>query len=115
MPIIKLPHYLRTHRKRFGFSQSDVAFLLGTQSRSHISRYENYTRLPGLETALAYEVIFQAPMREMFAGIYERVEKQVQARAVLRGDLVSQARMTPRNQYRQERIADIARLNDQGI
>jgi transcriptional regulator with XRE-family HTH domain len=71
----KLPNYLRTYRKRAGLSQDEVAFLLGCQSGTKASRYERRTRKPNLETILAYEVLFGAPARELFAGIFENVEQ----------------------------------------
>lgn len=81
MPSSPLPNYLRTNRKRLALSQEEVAFLLGTQSGAKVSRYENFDRVPGLETALACEAIFQKPVRELFAGLYESIEQQVAARA----------------------------------
>jgi len=81
MSLSKLPNYLRTHRKRLGLSQADVSFLLGTKAVAQISRYECSVREPSLERALAYEVIFQKPVRELFGGLYERIEAEVAARA----------------------------------
>lgn len=81
MPRRKLPNYLRTHRKRTGFSQEELAFLLGCQNASKVSRYERFARLPTLKTALAYEAIFGASIRELFAGIYEEIEQEVRKRA----------------------------------
>lgn len=75
--------YLRTHRKRSSFSQDEVAFLLGCQSGTRISRYENLDRKPPLETALAYEAIFRVPARELFAELYQKVEKKTISRAQL--------------------------------
>jgi transcriptional regulator with XRE-family HTH domain len=79
----KLPNYLRTYRKRAGFSQEEIAFLLGSQSGAHVCRYERFTRQPTLATALAFEVIFRTPAKELFAGVHRNVERRVAARAVL--------------------------------
>jgi transcriptional regulator with XRE-family HTH domain len=76
-----LPNYLRSHRKRLGLSQDEVAFLLGAQSGAKVSRYEQFTREPSLATALACEVIFQTPTRELLGGLYQEIESQVAARA----------------------------------
>jgi len=76
-----LPNYLRTNRMRLGLSQDEVAYLLGTESGTRVSRYEQFARDPGLRTALAYEAIFQRPIRELFAGIYDEVEREVASRA----------------------------------
>lgn len=76
-----LESYLKTYRRRSGFSQDDVAFLLGSASGAKVSRYERRARRPSLETALAYEAIFQVPVSELFAGLYRKVERETAARA----------------------------------
>jgi transcriptional regulator with XRE-family HTH domain len=68
----KLPHYLRSERKRASLTQTDVAALFGNESASKISRYERGTRLPTLKTALAYEVIFGRPVADLFSGTYRK-------------------------------------------
>ena len=84
----RLPNYLRTHRKRAGLSQDEVAFLLGCQSGAKVSRYERLARRPSLETAFAYEAVFGVSARELFAGVYEKVEREVVKRArILAGKL----------------------------
>lgn len=79
-----LTNYLKTHRKRLSLSQEEVAFLLGFQGESKgvkISRDETFAREPSLQTALAYEAIYGSPVRELFAGMYEKIEADVVARA----------------------------------
>jgi transcriptional regulator with XRE-family HTH domain len=76
MPPNKLDNYLRTHRKKLGLTQREVAFLLGCHSGAKVSRYEHSARVPTLNVILAYEVIFQKPARELFAGLYDRAERQ---------------------------------------
>ncbi len=76
-----LPNYLRTHRKRAGFTQNETAFLIGLKGGGRISRYENFSRLPDLRTAFAYEVVFHTSLRKLFAGIFELVEKETVKRA----------------------------------
>jgi transcriptional regulator with XRE-family HTH domain len=80
MATHKLTNYLRTYRKRLGFSQDEIAFLLECKSGAKVSRYEHFGREPGLRTALACEAIFQVPVRELFAGIYQKVEKKTLAK-----------------------------------
>ena len=79
----KLENYLRTYRKKSGLSQDEVAFLLGCQNGTKVSRYERFARKPSLETLFAYEVVFGAPARELFAGAYQKVEKRISNRAQL--------------------------------
>lgn len=75
MSSYKLKNYLRSYRRRSGLTQKEVAFLLGCNSESKISRYENSVQLPNLKTVLALEVLYQIPPQNLFAGIYE-TEKQ---------------------------------------
>jgi transcriptional regulator with XRE-family HTH domain len=76
MPPNKLDNYLRTNRKKLGLTQREVAFLLGCHSRAKVSHYERSGRIPTLNVILAYEVIFQKPARELFAGLYDRAERK---------------------------------------
>jgi transcriptional regulator with XRE-family HTH domain len=55
--------------------------LLGAASGSKVSRYENFTRMPGVSAIFAYEVVFNQPIRELFAGRYQTVRVLVRARA----------------------------------
>ena len=77
----QLPNYLRAQRKRLALSQAEVAFLLGVASSAKVSRYECFGREPNLHNALAFEVIFQKSVSELFAGMYRATERKVVARA----------------------------------
>ena len=81
MPQRRLPNYLRASRKQAGLSQDDLAFLLGCESGTKVSRYEMFRRQPGLPTVFALEAIFGKPARELFAGMYEDAEQQTAERA----------------------------------
>ena len=92
----RLQHYLRTHRRRSGLSQAEVALLLGASSGTKVSRYENFTRHPSLVTIFAYEIIFNQPIRELFAGNYEAVRLEVQGRAKRLADALGSHAADPR-------------------
>lgn len=81
MPRRSLHNYLRTHRKRAGLSQDEVAFLVGLSGGDKVSRYERRSRLPSLETVLACEALFGVPASELFAGLYEEIEEETRKRA----------------------------------
>jgi transcriptional regulator with XRE-family HTH domain len=81
MSTRRLQNYLRTHRKRAGLSQMETAFLLGVKSGTKISRYENLARIPDLATVFALEAIYRVPARELFAGMFDDVQRAVRARA----------------------------------
>ena len=72
---------MRTYRKRAGFSQKEIAALLGSHTGSKISRYEHLKSMPNLQTAFGYEVIFHVPAHDLFAGVFYKVEKKVARRA----------------------------------
>lgn len=76
-----LHNYLLTHRKRNNLTQDHVAFLLGCQCGTKVSRYERFAREPSLRCAMAFEVIYHTSIRELFAGLYEEVEETVSERA----------------------------------
>ena len=81
MTIIDVTNRFRTHRRRTGFTHDDVAFLLGGMSGSTVGRHERCDRLPMLKTALMYEFIFDATIRELYDGIFAEVQAQVRERA----------------------------------
>lgn len=77
----KLPNYIRSHRKCSGLSQHEVAFLVSSGDGAKISRYEHFRQQPTLESALALEILFRTPVRSVFAGVSQKVERQVIRRA----------------------------------
>ena len=44
-------------------------------------RYEHCTQRPRLEMVLAYEIVTGTPARELFAGLYDDIEQQIQKRS----------------------------------
>jgi transcriptional regulator with XRE-family HTH domain len=72
---------LRSHRKRSGLTQEDVAVLIGAQSPSQVSRQENGEREPDLRAALAYRIIFDAPIRHVVPKLYREIAQQVHTQA----------------------------------
>jgi len=101
MATQRLENYLRTHRKRSGLTQREIAFLLGWKTAGSLGRYEKRRRLPPLKTALACEEIFGISVGELFAGMRQEVGKDISKRRVqLRARLqttapkVNDARMT---------------------
>jgi transcriptional regulator with XRE-family HTH domain len=90
MASSQLPNYLLSNRKRLSLSQEEVAFLLGNKGGAKVSRYERFAREPSLATALALEVIYQRSASELFAGLYQKVEQEVMARAKVLADGMDQ-------------------------
>jgi hypothetical protein len=68
----------------FSRSQEEVAFMLGFREQDKgikVCRDENFARTPSLQMALAYEAIYGRPVRELFAGLYQEIEREVAERA----------------------------------
>ena len=79
--ISKLPSYLRYHRRRWGLTQRELAYLLGLKSGSAISRIERNVVQPSLAIALACQVLFDAPLMELFPGAFSAIESAMVERA----------------------------------
>src|SRR5690349_2627413 len=79
----KLTNYLRTYRRRSGFTQAELGFLIGTGIKGQISRFEQLVRVPSSKTLLAYEAVFGVPAKDLFRGFYDSVEKEVARRAAV--------------------------------
>jgi transcriptional regulator with XRE-family HTH domain len=110
MPSLPLANYLRSNRKRLTLTQEEVAFLLGVKGQDRgvkVCRDERLSREPSLATALAYEVIYQKPVRELFAGVYEGIEQEVAARAKILGYRKDRVH-SQRAAYRRQVIANLA-------
>ncbi len=81
---------LKSHRKRSGLVQEDVAILIGAQSASQVSRHESNEREPDLRSALAYSIIFDAPIRQLLPKLFCEIAGEVHGRATqLAGQLAS--------------------------
>jgi len=76
-----LDNYIQMHRQQVGLSQDELSFLIAVEQRGSVSRYEQGLRFPNLETLLALEIVLNQPVRELFAGIAERVGDNVESRA----------------------------------
>ena len=68
------------HRKMQQLSQQQVAFLLGHQKTSQVSRWENGDKIPTLENALLLGHILKAPVEALFADLAAKVNERVDAR-----------------------------------
>jgi transcriptional regulator with XRE-family HTH domain len=77
----RLHNYVRTYRRRLGFSQAELAMLLGASSEGNVSRYEHFARTPSLEAILGLEIVLDEAAKELFAGRHHAVEVAVRARA----------------------------------
>jgi DNA-binding XRE family transcriptional regulator len=72
--------YLRTHRKKSGLTQRELAQVLGYSNEALVSRHERGMNVPPLPIALAYEALFQVPVSELFPAVHQEAAKNVETR-----------------------------------
>jgi len=107
MTMVPLATYIRMYRKRTGFTHDEIAFLCGAMCGSSISRHESGERLPVLKTALMYEFILQASVRELYEGVFHDVCRVVRARAEA---LCASLERKPKSPDREHKIAVLRAL-----
>jgi DNA-binding XRE family transcriptional regulator len=76
----QIASHLGTHRRRSGFSQLELARLVGHRNSGRVSRHERGVTVPPLSVALAYEAVFHVPVHELFPGIHEAALKNIEAK-----------------------------------
>jgi len=64
------------YRRRMGFSQKQVAVVLGLQSTSMLSRYESGQSLPPLFTALRLEILYRIPVAFLYSEAYRSLKEE---------------------------------------
>lgn len=103
----KLPHYLRSERRRSGLTQEDLAAVFDANEFT-LRRYERSKRLPPLETALAYQAAFGIPVAELFAGTYREIRRRIRRRARRRMEALVSGRSPSHLARRKESLNSIA-------
>jgi transcriptional regulator with XRE-family HTH domain len=77
----RLDCYVRANRLHSGFTQKELAFIIGVKTRTFISYLEGRKRKPKLEIAFALYIVFGTESLDLFPGLFEEVEETVIARA----------------------------------
>ncbi len=60
-----------------GFSQKQVAQLLGHKNPGTISNYERGLTLPPLLTAMCLEIIYRVPVAFIYGDLYDALREQI--------------------------------------
>ena len=91
-------NYIRAHRRRCGLSQKELGILVGYGHGYAIGRHERSKTAPPLVVALAYEIIFEIPVAQLFTGFHAVVAQSV-ARNLqeLKADLKTQSEVRRRS------------------
>ena len=71
---------LWTFRKKMGFSQKGVAYLMRMKRTNDLSRYEHGKRFPNLKNALKLEIVYRTPVAFLFAELYRRLRDEIRRR-----------------------------------
>jgi hypothetical protein len=69
--------------------------------------------MPSLETAIALEVIFGAPLRELYAGVYDEVEQAVMERIFELSRLLGEAPKCERVEHQLNTLEEILKKTRQ--
>jgi transcriptional regulator with XRE-family HTH domain len=65
------------YRRRMGFTQKQVARLLGQRDASMVSHYEHGRALPPLAVALSLEVVYRVPVAFLFPDMYDELKRKI--------------------------------------
>lgn len=103
----RLPHYLKQERRRAGFSQAEVAYLLGARAKTKVWRYECGRHLPPLQTALAYEALLGVPVAQLFPKAFAEARRALIKRVKQRAETIAKLPQTARNLRRQRSIETV--------
>jgi DNA-binding XRE family transcriptional regulator len=79
--VQRFQSYLRPARRRWGFTQREVAFLIGHKTGKTISRIEALKQTPTLHEALSCAIIFNTAPIKLFPSALAEAERLVAARA----------------------------------
>ena len=73
--------YLRPVRRRWGFTQAEMAFLLGFRTGKSISRIEALKQTPTLKVTFSCAIIFNEAPAKLFPGAILEAEQLILRRA----------------------------------
>ena len=78
MTITEVANYLRSHRRKSGLSQRELANIVGYVTQAPVSEHERSVTIPALLIAMSYEVVFRVPLSELFPALYATVEANIE-------------------------------------
>jgi DNA-binding XRE family transcriptional regulator len=91
MTITEIANYLRSHRRRSGLSQRELAHIIGYVTQAPVSEHERSVTIPALLIALSYEVVFRVPLSELFPALYRTVEINIEEQLTRMEDELQQS------------------------
>lgn len=73
--------HLSAYRRRWGLTQSELAYMLGLRGNPRISRLEYGKSEPPLHVAFGLQVVFGEVASELFPTMFVEIEEEVLTRA----------------------------------
>ena len=73
---VRFKNYLFRLRRIRGYSQKQLAMLLGLRARKAISEFEQGRRLPPLKIAMSLEVVLGTRLSDIYADLYRELGVQ---------------------------------------
>lgn len=73
MPQVRIPNRLRWYRRMSGYSQGDVAAILGLVNKARISLWENGIAYPGIENLLKLSIVYKTLPSELYSDLYKKL------------------------------------------
>lgn len=75
-----MPNRLRKYRRISGFSQKQVAKMLGLKNSSQISRWENGMRFPSLKNLLRLSILYWTLPEALYIDHVRELRKEIKER-----------------------------------
>ncbi len=73
-------NHLWKYRQRIGYSQTDVAEILGLSNSTQICQWEKGMTKPSLENVIKLSILYRAPVLFLFFPWYTKLKKELRAR-----------------------------------
>ncbi len=113
----KLRNYLRVYRRRWYLTQEELAFLLGYQNESFISRLERDERVITMAVASGCQALFGVELWELFPALMEGLQESLIARMQELSDRLMQSEPSRKTlaklELLQEALARLAESSEQ--
>ncbi len=98
---------MQYHRRRKHLQQNDILKLCDIGNQITVSRYEHGERMPTLRSAIAYHLILDVPMEQLFPQLYQNLYQQIMEGAELLKVSLSEMNMTQLVAYKNQFLEDL--------
>jgi transcriptional regulator with XRE-family HTH domain len=76
---IKFPNSISAHREKLGFTQDQLAFIVGCRYSRSIRRFESGRGMPGALMVLRLGAALRVPVDSLYAEAYKGLREEVRA------------------------------------